>query len=89
MSPDLASPLEVTVHDDPDHVRYRRFSIPKSRAVDQQFIDLFDISSVWDEVLSKGGGIENLPGWGMLTLPRRNEITAAQRNARRASLAGL
>lgn len=51
--------------------RYRRFSNPKSRAVDQQFIDLFDLRQVWLEVLSeRGGGIESLPSWGMLTLPR-------------------
>jgi len=69
--------------------RYRRFSTPKSRAVDQQFIDLFDLSIVWDEVLSTGGGIENLPEWGMLNIPRRAEIGAAVREGRRASLAGL
>jgi tyrosine-protein phosphatase SIW14 len=69
--------------------RYRRFSTPKSRAVDQQFIDLFDLTSVWDEVLSTGGGIENLPEWGMLTIPRRSEISATARDGRRASLAGL
>lgn len=51
--------------------RYRRFSNPKSRAVDQQFIDLFDLSLVWDEVDSpKGGGLENLPQWPMLRIPR-------------------
>ncbi|ORY34792.1 tyrosine phosphatase family-domain-containing protein, partial [Naematelia encephala] len=49
---------------------YRRFSSPKSRAVDQQFIDLFDLSPVWESVMSSGGGLENLPRWGMLTLPR-------------------
>ncbi|GFZ52345.1 Tyrosine-protein phosphatase SIW14 [Saitozyma sp. JCM 24511] len=49
---------------------YRRFSSPKSRAVDQQFIDLFDISAVWDEVMSQGGGLENLPKWPMLSIPR-------------------
>jgi tyrosine-protein phosphatase SIW14 len=69
--------------------RYRRFSTPKSRAVDQQFIDLFDLSIVWDEVLSTGGGVENLPEWGMLNVPRRAEIGAAVREGRRASLAGL
>lgn len=51
--------------------RYRRFSNPKSRAVDQQFIDLFDLAPVWEQVTSpRGGGLENLPEWGMLTLPR-------------------
>lgn len=51
--------------------RYRRFSNPKSRAVDQQFIDLFDLSPVWEKVISpNGGGLENLPGWSMLTIPR-------------------
>jgi hypothetical protein len=84
-----SEPLECEADKEADGDRYRRFSIPKSRAVDQQFIDLFDLSSVWDEVLSTGGGIENLPQWGMLNIPRRAEITAAQRNARRASLAGL
>jgi tyrosine-protein phosphatase SIW14 len=54
-----------------DRARYRRFSAPKSRAVDQQFIDLFETSHVWDEVVEKGGGVPNLPEWGMLTLPRR------------------
>ncbi|KAI9638979.1 tyrosine phosphatase family-domain-containing protein [Dioszegia hungarica] len=50
---------------------YRRFSNPKSRAVDQQFIDLFDLSLVWDEVVSpKGGGLENLPDWPMLRVPK-------------------
>ncbi|GMK57513.1 hypothetical protein CspeluHIS016_0403470 [Cutaneotrichosporon spelunceum] len=58
---------------------YRRFSAPKSRAVDQQFIDLFDLSPVWDEVMSPaGGGLANLPPWRMLTLPLR---LAAQRSA--------
>ncbi|OCF43860.1 tyrosine specific protein phosphatase [Kwoniella heveanensis CBS 569] len=74
---------------------YRRFSSPKSRAVDQQFIDLFDIAPVWEQVTrpsrsnttstvaaaaaagggtksgSGGGGLENLPKWGMLTIPKR------------------
>lgn len=53
--------------------RYRRFSDPKSRAVDQQFIDLFDLSLVWDQAMDEsrgGGGVENLPEWGMLSVPR-------------------
>ncbi|WVR08097.1 hypothetical protein IAU60_005143 [Kwoniella sp. DSM 27419] len=50
---------------------YRRFSSPKSRAVDQQFIDLFDIAPVWEEALAKGGGLDNLPKWEMLVLPRK------------------
>ncbi|WVF68470.1 hypothetical protein IAT40_003237 [Kwoniella sp. CBS 6097] len=87
---------------------YRRFSSPKSRAVDQQFIDLFDIAPVWEQVTRPsrsntntntntntnrdgaeaggegtqsrdggrrsgggGGGLENLPKWGMLTIPKR------------------
>jgi hypothetical protein len=51
--------------------RYRRFSTPKSRAVDQQFIDLFDLSAVWEQLTApSGGGLDNLPRWGMLTLPR-------------------
>ncbi|BEI80662.1 hypothetical protein CcaverHIS002_0111910 [Cutaneotrichosporon cavernicola] len=51
---------------------YRRFSAPKSRAVDQQFIDLFDLGPVWEEVMSQaGGGLANLPAWRMLTLPLR------------------
>ncbi|ORX37769.1 tyrosine phosphatase family-domain-containing protein [Kockovaella imperatae] len=46
---------------------YRRFSNPKSRAVDQQFIDLFQLSKVWEQVLStEGGGLDNLPKWRML-----------------------
>ncbi|KAE8541760.1 hypothetical protein D1P53_001933 [Cryptococcus gattii VGV] len=50
---------------------YRRFSAPKSRAVDQQFIDLFDIMPVWEAVCRpKGGGLGNLPDWGMLVLPK-------------------
>ncbi|KAL1408246.1 tyrosine-protein phosphatase siw14 [Vanrija albida] len=49
---------------------YRRFSSPKSRAVDQQFIDLFSLVPVWDEVMSpKGGGLMNLPNWKMLGIP--------------------
>lgn len=53
--------------------RYRRFSDPKSRAVDQQFIDLFPLEPVWDQILAdpSGGGARNLPGWGMMTVPRR------------------
>ncbi|CAK9784299.1 hypothetical protein CC85DRAFT_68058 [Cutaneotrichosporon oleaginosum] len=51
---------------------YRRFSAPKSRAVDQQFIDLFDLAPVWEEVMSPmGGGLANLPAWRMLALPMR------------------
>ncbi|WVQ96017.1 hypothetical protein IAU59_003117 [Kwoniella sp. CBS 9459] len=78
---------------------YRRFSSPKSRAVDQQFIDLFDIAPVWEQVTrpsksmnagnsssregagpggaggiksgGAGGGLENLPKWDMLTIPKR------------------
>ncbi|WWC95781.1 hypothetical protein V866_002647 [Kwoniella sp. B9012] len=59
---------------------YRRFSSPKSRAVDQQFIDLFDLIPVWKEVTgsSKGGGVGNLPDWGMLSLPRKGVITPNQ-----------
>ncbi|ODN72912.1 hypothetical protein L202_08328 [Cryptococcus amylolentus CBS 6039] len=51
---------------------YRRFSAPKSRAVDQQFIDLFDIGPVWEGIVGggKGGGLGNLPEWGMLGLPK-------------------
>ncbi|WVQ66094.1 uncharacterized protein L199_004272 [Kwoniella botswanensis] len=59
---------------------YRRFSSPKSRAVDQQFIDLFDLIPVWKEVTgsSKGGGVGNLPDWEMLSLPRKGVITPNQ-----------
>lgn len=39
--------------------------------VDQQFIDLFDIMPVWEAVCRpKGGGLGNLPDWGMLVLPK-------------------
>ncbi|WWD20255.1 hypothetical protein CI109_104731 [Kwoniella shandongensis] len=95
---------------------YRRFSSPKSRAVDQQFIDLFDLTPVWQQVCAIpssgtstsssasssgtpstpaaagaagespessdkktkrvviGGGLDNLPNWEMLTLPKGNKI---------------
>ncbi|EIW71565.1 hypothetical protein TREMEDRAFT_26965 [Tremella mesenterica DSM 1558] len=49
---------------------YRRFSFPKSRAVDQQFIDLFDVDQVWEEVVISGGGLEHLPKWNMISLPK-------------------
>jgi hypothetical protein len=72
---------------------YRRFSAPKSRAVDQQFIDLFDIAPVWDEVVTTGGGLSNLPMWPMLTLPlslaalRKLEQERAIERERRATVA--
>jgi hypothetical protein len=76
--------------------RYRRFSDPKSRAVDQQFIDLFDLSLVWDETMSEsGGGVENLPEWGMLSVPRMagmKRVGAATRLGQRrdrGSMAGM
>ncbi|WWC73742.1 uncharacterized protein I206_107714 [Kwoniella pini CBS 10737] len=50
---------------------YRRFSSPKSRAVDQQFIDLFDLIQVWNQIIEKGGGLNNLPNWEMLNIPKR------------------
>lgn len=71
--------------------RYRRFSAPKSRAVDQQFIDLFDINPVWEEVIATGGGLSNLPNWPMLTLPltlatlRETERERANERERRAT----
>ncbi|KAJ1956586.1 tyrosine-protein phosphatase siw14 [Linderina pennispora] len=37
---------------------YRRFSAPKSRSMDQQFIELFDIQPVLDQVDK-----ENVPDW--------------------------
>ncbi|CAO1633189.1 unnamed protein product [Jaminaea pallidilutea] len=49
---------------------YRRFSAPKSRSMDQEFIELFDTRRVWDEM--KGGGREQvemrrwLPRWAVL-----------------------
>ncbi|KAL7425056.1 tyrosine-protein phosphatase siw14 [Cryptotrichosporon argae] len=49
---------------------YRRFSAPKSRAVDQQFIDLFDLAPVWRQVAREGGGRAWLPEWRMLVVPR-------------------
>lgn len=80
---------------------YRRFSAPKSRAVDQQFIDLFDLVPVWAEVVSPmGGGLANLPAWRMLTLPlalagRRDEMErergerGERERRRREAIAGL
>lgn len=64
---------------------YRRFSAPKSRAVDQQFIDLFDLAPVWTEVVAEGGGLANLPNWRMLALPlslatRKHAIGAKARD---------
>ncbi|WWC65783.1 uncharacterized protein I303_108405 [Kwoniella dejecticola CBS 10117] len=53
---------------------YRRFSSPKSRAVDQQFIDLFDLMPVWNQLVQKGGGLDNLPKWDMLSIPRRGIV---------------
>ncbi|CAG8845426.1 17318_t:CDS:2, partial [Gigaspora margarita] len=40
---------------------YRRFSCPKSRSMDQQFIELFDASQVWKLV-----NRDNLPKWDEL-----------------------
>ncbi|KAK9763782.1 tyrosine-protein phosphatase siw14 [Basidiobolus ranarum] len=40
---------------------YRRFSHPKSRSMDQQFIELFDASKVWDLV-----DPDHLPNWPTL-----------------------
>ncbi|KAF0539414.1 putative Acetylcholinesterase [Gigaspora margarita] len=40
---------------------YRRFSCPKSRLMDQQFIELFDASQVWKLV-----NRDNLPKWDEL-----------------------
>ncbi|CAG8814278.1 18832_t:CDS:1, partial [Racocetra fulgida] len=37
---------------------YRRFSCPKSRSMDQQFIELFDASQVWKLV-----DRDHLPKW--------------------------
>ncbi|KAG2182033.1 hypothetical protein INT43_006959 [Umbelopsis isabellina] len=40
---------------------YRRFSHPKSRSMDQQFIELFDTRQVW-ELIDK----EHMPNWPIL-----------------------
>ena len=56
---------------------YRRFSDPKSRAVDQQFIDLFDLGLVWDGVKIRGE-TKDLPEWGMLRVPKDLECGAEE-----------
>ncbi|CAG8536176.1 3782_t:CDS:2 [Cetraspora pellucida] len=43
---------------------YRRFSCPKSRSMDQQFIELFDASQVWKLV-----DRDHLPKWEELDIP--------------------
>ncbi|CAG8620124.1 5986_t:CDS:2 [Dentiscutata heterogama] len=43
---------------------YRRFSSPKSRSMDQQFIELFDASQVWRLV-----DRNHLPKWEELDVP--------------------
>ncbi|KAJ1919205.1 tyrosine-protein phosphatase siw14 [Mycoemilia scoparia] len=40
---------------------YRRFSFPKSRAMDQQFIEMYDPRPVWDQAKTK-----YLPNWPTL-----------------------
>lgn len=45
--------FQVVLHfqaDDEDQRRYIRFSFPKQRQVDQQFIELFRPDSVWDSL---------------------------------------
>lgn len=64
--------------------RYRRFSAPKSRAVDQQFIDLFDLAPVWEGVLTFGGGLANLPDWPMLALPLPLQALREQERSQKA-----
>lgn len=64
--------------------RYRRFSAPKSRAVDQQFIDLFDLAPVWEGVLTFGGGLANLPDWPMLALPLALQALREQERSQKA-----
>ncbi|CAG8528381.1 16331_t:CDS:2 [Rhizophagus irregularis] len=43
---------------------YRRFSHPKSRSMDQQFIELFDVSQVWKLV-----DRNYVPNWDVLGCP--------------------
>ncbi|CAI2181053.1 15271_t:CDS:2 [Funneliformis geosporum] len=43
---------------------YRRFSHPKSRSMDQQFIELFDVSQVWKLVDKR-----YVPNWEVLGYP--------------------
>ncbi|GBC01991.1 hypothetical protein RclHR1_04400014 [Rhizophagus clarus] len=43
---------------------YRRFSHPKSRSMDQQFIELFDVSQVWELV-----DRNYVPNWDVLGCP--------------------
>ncbi|RIB17049.1 tyrosine phosphatase family-domain-containing protein [Gigaspora rosea] len=43
---------------------YRRFSCPKSRSMDQQFIELFDASQVWKLV-----NRDHIPKWDELDVP--------------------
>lgn len=45
---------------------YRRFASPKPRAMDQEFIELFDTRLVWAAV---GDNVKWLPHWAVLPLP--------------------
>lgn len=60
-----------------DNTRYRRFSDPKSRAVDQQFIDLFDLEPVWDQILTGRSVLTSVAGGTTMTNPNTNNSHAA------------
>ena len=46
---------------------YRRFSFPKSRSMDQEFIELFDVNMVWDLLQHEGPtSWQWLPRWNVL-----------------------
>ncbi|PWN22309.1 protein-tyrosine phosphatase, partial [Microstroma glucosiphilum] len=54
---------------------YRRFSYPKSRSMDQEFIELFDVGMVWSQLEEDGEALEWLPRWTVLD-EGRNRIRA-------------
>lgn len=59
---------------------YRKFSYPKSRSMDQEFIELFDVGMVWTQLEEDREALQWLPRWTVLDEGRKR-IRAKQQPA--------
>lgn len=59
---------------------YRKFSYPKSRSMDQEFIELFDVEMVWTQLEEDAEALQWLPRWTVLDEGRKR-IRAKQQSA--------
>ncbi|WFD43362.1 protein-tyrosine-phosphatase [Malassezia psittaci] len=63
---------------------YRRFSYPKARSMDQEFIELYRESAVWPEIIPR-----YLPSWAVLVKGDLSRSNATQEDTEEVDIRGM